>query len=143
MVTTQFVADHVGKVKILDASWHMPALGRNARKGYEEKHIPGWKLFSRILVLTSLGAQFFDIDAVADRNTTLPHMLPKPDEFGDAVGMVPRMFAKSHLIFSCAGQLGISNSDAVVVYNSGNLLSAARVWWTFQVRSPSPFFVLV
>ena len=52
---------------ILDASWHMPSEGRNARAEYLAEHIPG--------------ALFFDIDEIADTKSALPHMLPPPEKF--------------------------------------------------------------
>lgn len=62
-------------------------------------------------------ARFFDIDAIADHVTPLPHMLPSADEFADAVAA-----------------LGISNDDHVIVYDqSGIAMAAARVWWMFRV----------
>jgi thiosulfate/3-mercaptopyruvate sulfurtransferase len=62
------------------------------------------------------GAIFYDIDAYSDRRSPLPHMLPTADEFA------ARMAA-----------LGLSDSDALVVYaGSGTNLSAPRVWWTFR-----------
>jgi thiosulfate/3-mercaptopyruvate sulfurtransferase len=54
-------------VRVVDGTWHMPQLQRNARREFEEAHIPG--------------AVFFDIDEIADRTTALPHMLPTPAEF--------------------------------------------------------------
>lgn len=60
---------------------------------------------------------FFDIDLIADRSTTLPHMLPTPVAFADAVA-----------------SLGISNGERIVVYDgSGAFCASARLWWTFQV----------
>ncbi len=52
---------------VLDASWHMPSAGRNAREEYLAEHIPG--------------ALFFDIDEIADTSNPLPHMLPSPEKF--------------------------------------------------------------
>ena len=52
---------------IVDASWHMPSDGRDARKEYLEEHIPG--------------ALFFDVDEIADTKSPLPHMLPPPEKF--------------------------------------------------------------
>jgi thiosulfate/3-mercaptopyruvate sulfurtransferase len=52
---------------IIDASWHMPSEGRNAREEYLAEHIPG--------------AIFFDIDEIADTKSDLPHMLPPPEKF--------------------------------------------------------------
>ena len=58
---------HAPDLVILDASWHMPAEGRNARAEYLAEHIPG--------------ALFFDIDEIADTKSHLPHMLPPPEKF--------------------------------------------------------------
>ena len=55
--------------KILDASWYLPAQGRDARAEYEAAHIPG--------------AMFFDHDAVVDPESKLPHALPPPNVFAD------------------------------------------------------------
>ncbi|WP_036287839.1 3-mercaptopyruvate sulfurtransferase [Methylocystis sp. ATCC 49242] len=68
-VSTQWLADNLSSPDILvfDASWHMPAAGRDPRAEYLAGHIPG--------------AVFFDIDGVADHSTDLPHMLPSPEVF--------------------------------------------------------------
>lgn len=52
---------------IIDATWHMPGEGKDARAEYIEEHIPG--------------ALFFDIDEIADTKSPLPHMLPPPEKF--------------------------------------------------------------
>jgi thiosulfate/3-mercaptopyruvate sulfurtransferase len=80
----------------------MPQLKRDARAEFTQAHIPG--------------AVFFDIDAIADRRTSLPHMLPSAAEFARSVG-----------------KLGIGSGDRVIVYDSRGVISAARVWWTFRV----------
>lgn len=54
-------------IRILDASWYLPAENRDAYSEYEKAHIPG--------------AIFFDIDGISDENSTLPHMLPSAPEF--------------------------------------------------------------
>ena len=54
-------------IVIIDASWHMPGDGKDARAEYLEEHIPG--------------AIFFDIDEIADTKSNLPHMLPPPEKF--------------------------------------------------------------
>ena len=62
-------------------------------------------------------AQFFDIDAVADPLSLLPHMLPSADDFAAAVAA-----------------MGVSNDDRVVIYDqSGIAMAAARAWWMFRV----------
>ena len=99
------------RVRVVDASWHMPHLGRDPRREFEAAHIPG--------------AVFFDIDAIADRSTSLPHMLPGPAQFARQVG-----------------DLGISNHDLVVVYDVRGVVSAARVWWTFRAMGHNRVAVL-
>lgn len=73
LVTTEWLAAHLSApdVRVVDASWHMPAAGRNAHEEYEAGHIPG--------------AVFFDIDEIADTSVALPHMLPPPEKFASKV----------------------------------------------------------
>jgi thiosulfate/3-mercaptopyruvate sulfurtransferase len=73
-VSTKWLADHLSdpNVVIVDASWYMPAAGRDPEGEYLVSHIPG--------------AVFFGIDEIADKATNLPHMLPSPAEFAAAVG---------------------------------------------------------
>lgn len=59
-------------LSIVDASWYLPAMKRNACAEYEAGHIPG--------------AVFFDQDAVVDPDSTLPHTLPRPEVFARHVG---------------------------------------------------------
>jgi thiosulfate/3-mercaptopyruvate sulfurtransferase len=63
---------HAPDVRVLDGSWHMPQLKRDAHAEFVQAHIPG--------------AAFFDIDRIADHATDLPHMLPAADAFAQAVG---------------------------------------------------------
>lgn len=104
LVSTAWVAENLKRedLIILDGSFFLPNQGRNARAEYEQAHIPG--------------AQFFDIDAVADPSSNLPHMLPSPEDFAQAVE-----------------RLGIANDSLVVVYDSNYFMASARVWWTFRV----------
>jgi thiosulfate/3-mercaptopyruvate sulfurtransferase len=72
LVSTEWLADHLKDVRVVDASWYMPDEKRNPAAEFETGHIPG--------------AVFFGIDAIADHATDLPHMLPGPGEFSKAVG---------------------------------------------------------
>jgi thiosulfate/3-mercaptopyruvate sulfurtransferase len=71
------------------------------------------------------GAVRFDIDAIADRSNPLPHMLPNAQQFARDVGA-----------------LGIADTDTIVVYEGGELFSAARVWWTFRLFGAEKVFIL-
>jgi thiosulfate/3-mercaptopyruvate sulfurtransferase len=95
----------------VDGSYFLPTQKRDAQAEYRSVHIPG--------------AVFFDIEAVSDHSSELPHMLPGTKQFGEAVGA-----------------LGIGNDDAVVVYDSAGLYSAARVWWTFRIFGAKTVFIL-
>jgi len=72
IVSTHWLAEHLGGVRILDASWYMPDEGRDPRAEFEAAHIPG--------------AAFYDLDALSDHAAGLPHMLPKPEQFARDIG---------------------------------------------------------
>jgi thiosulfate/3-mercaptopyruvate sulfurtransferase len=113
LVTTEWLAQHLRdpNVVIVDGSYFLPTQKRDARAEYRANHIPG--------------AVFFDIEAISDDSTDLPHMLPGTTQFNEAVGA-----------------LGIGDDDIVVTYDSSGLFSAARVWWTFRVMGAKKVFVL-
>lgn len=104
IVSTQWLADHLGSpdIAIIDATWHLPTANRDARTEFLEAHIPG--------------AQYFDIDALSDTASSLPHMLPSPEKFSSAMR-----------------KMGIGDGKRVIAYDSAGLFSAARAWWMFKV----------
>jgi 3-mercaptopyruvate sulfurtransferase SseA len=67
---------------ILDCSWFMPNVNRNAANEFQKVRIPG--------------ARFFDVDEVRDKFSPYPHMLPSAEGFAKAVGPDPRTFAHSN-----------------------------------------------
>ena len=104
LVSTEWLASRLGSpgLRVVDGSWYLPGSGRDPAAEYAAGHIPG--------------AVFFDLDAISDQATPLPHMLPPASDFAD------RMM-----------RLGLNQSDDLVVYDgSGVNLSAPRVWWTFR-----------
>lgn len=104
LVSTDWLAAHLGEpdLRVIDATSYLPHLKRDARAEHREAHVPG--------------AVFFDIDAIADRSTALPHMLPAPEAFASAVSA-----------------LGIGDGDRVVAYGGRNMIASARAWWMFRV----------
>ena len=70
LVTPAWLAEHQSLVKLVDASWYLPAAGRDAKLEYTSGHIPS--------------AVFFDIDECAAKSD-LPHMLPNAQQFADYV----------------------------------------------------------
>ena len=74
LVSTDWLAAHLGEVQVVDATWFMPGEGREGHADYLAAHIPG--------------AIFFDIDAIADKTIDLPHMLPTAEVFAEAAGQL-------------------------------------------------------
>lgn len=90
-------------IRLLDASFALPGSGVDVQADFEAGHLPG--------------AQFFDVNRIADLSTDLPHMLPSAEDFAGAIS-----------------GLGISSDDLVVVYhNTGIPYACARAWWMFRV----------
>ncbi|MEM8615565.1 MAG: sulfurtransferase [Pseudomonadota bacterium] len=100
-------------IRVVDATWVPPFLvgRRSGREQYDEAHIPG--------------AVFFDIDAIADAESTLPHMLPDPVVFSSRVR-----------------KLGLGDGNRIIVYDQGGFFASARVWWMFRAMGHRDVFVL-
>lgn len=100
LVTTDWLAAHLDdpKVRVVDATFKLPGVLPLPKDDYLAAHIPG--------------AVFFDVDAVSDHSSPLPHMFPTAEQFGHDVGA-----------------LGIGNGDTVVLYDSGGWVAAPRAWW--------------
>ena len=69
LVSTEWLAAHLKDpdLRILDASWYMPAEARDAKAEFAKAHIPN--------------ARFFDIDDISDHRSDLPHMAPPVEKF--------------------------------------------------------------
>lgn len=74
LVSTQWLADRLGSpdLAVVDGSFYLPAMKRDAAAEFLAGHIPG--------------AVRFDVDEIADKSSPLPHMLPSKEFFGTAVG---------------------------------------------------------
>jgi thiosulfate/3-mercaptopyruvate sulfurtransferase len=73
LVSTDWLDSHLAApdLVVLDASWYLPAMNRDAAAEYLAAHIPG--------------AVRFDIDEISDKASPLPHMLPDPVAFSSAM----------------------------------------------------------
>ena len=104
-VASHWLAEHIDdpEIQILDA--RMAPAGqehlRNMAQEYRAGHLPG--------------ARFFDIEALSDHSTPLPHMMPRPEAFAVAMR-----------------ELGVSHDKHLIVYDEGNLFSAPRAWWMLR-----------
>jgi thiosulfate/3-mercaptopyruvate sulfurtransferase len=103
LVSTDWLAANLGApdLRVVDASYYLPGEGLDPRHEFEAQHIPG--------------AVFFDIDAIKDPASDLPHMLPPP-----------------HIFSSKVRKLGLGDGLRLVIYDQRGIFSAPRVWWTFR-----------
>jgi thiosulfate/3-mercaptopyruvate sulfurtransferase len=89
-------------VRIVDASWYLPAMARDARAEYAASHIPG--------------AVFIDLSTdLADRGAKLRNTIAAPDALA-------RAFAER----------GVGTEHHVVVYDGMAGYSAGRIWWSLR-----------
>ena len=111
-VAADWLAEHIDdpQIQIIDARMALPGQeDRDVAGEYRSGHIPG--------------ALFFDIEALSDHTSPLPHMMPRPEAFAVAMR-----------------ELGVHQDRHLVVYDEGNLFSAPRAWWmlrTFGVENVS------
>lgn len=111
-IAADWLAEHIDdpEIQIIDARMAPPGQeDRDVNAEYLAGHIPG--------------AVFFDIEALSDQTSPLPHMMPRAEAFAVAMR-----------------ELGVSSDKHLVVYDEGNLFSAPRAWWmlrTFGVEKVS------
>ena len=113
LVSPQWLSERLGRprIRIVDGSFYLPAMKRDPAAEFLAGHIPG--------------AVRFDVDEIADKSSSLPHMLPTPEAFAAAMGA-----------------LGISDKDTIVVYDGAGTFSAPRVWWTFRLFGAKDVYIL-
>ena len=114
LVSTAWLAERLGEpgIRPVDASWHMPAAGRDAHAEYLSAHIPG--------------AVFFDLERSSDSGNPLPHMLPSPAAFADRMASLGLS----------------STDMVVVYDTSGKNMTAPRAWWMLRVMGHGRVAVL-
>ncbi len=113
LVSAAWLAGELGAadLRVMDASFYLPTEARDPHALFAEAHVPG--------------ARFFDLEQVADQETSLPHMVPTAGRFERLV----------------AG-LGVGDSDRVVFYDQKGLFSAARGWWLMRLFGHAQVAVL-
>ncbi|OSM97985.1 3-mercaptopyruvate sulfurtransferase [Lonsdalea populi] len=114
-ITTTWLNSHLNDpdITLLDARMLPPGdTTRDIQVEYEAEHLPG--------------AAFFDIEALSDASSPLPHMMPDSASFAQAMGM-----------------LGVSESQHCVIYDEGNLFSAPRAWWMLRTFGVTKVSILV
>lgn len=105
-VAADWLAEHIDdpEIQILDARMAPPGQEHRDMAGeYRAGHIPG--------------ALFFDIEALSDRASPLPHMMPRPEAFAVAMR-----------------ELGVRQDKHLVIYDEGNLFRSAGMVDAAHVR---------
>ena len=113
LVSTEWLNENLNKVKIIDASWHL-VKNRNAIEEYNKEHIEN--------------AIFFDLDKNSNQRKDLPHghFLPSLSDHEKAIS-----------------EMGISNTDRIIIYCNSDLISSCRAWFQFLYFGHDPKLVSV
>ena len=113
LVSTNWLNQNLNKVKIIDASWHL-AKNRNAVEEYNKEHIES--------------AIFFDLDKNSNKKKSLPHghFLPTIENHKKSIS-----------------EMGIVNTDRIVIYCHSDLISSCRAWFQFLYFGHNPELVSV
>ncbi|SDU01351.1 3-mercaptopyruvate sulfurtransferase [Stappia sp. ES.058] len=112
LVSPSWLANKLASPDVVVVNAWLPPVGQpDTQPEYGERHIPG--------------AVFFDVNAISDPASDLPHMLPP-----------------AHIFSSMMRKLGIGDGQTIVVYDGVGLYSAARVWWMFRAMGVEDVHVL-
>jgi thiosulfate/3-mercaptopyruvate sulfurtransferase len=113
LVSTDWLNKNLNKVKIIDASWHL-AKNRNAIEEYNKAHIQN--------------AIFFDLDKNSNQRKDLvhDHFLPSTNDFEKFIS-----------------EMGILNSDRIIIYCYSDLISSCRAWFQFLYFGHDPKLVSI
>jgi thiosulfate/3-mercaptopyruvate sulfurtransferase len=113
LVSTEWLDKNLNKVKIIDASWHL-VKNRNAIKEYNEEHIQN--------------SIFFNLDKNSNekKNLSHGHFLPSIINHEKSIS-----------------EMGILNTDRIVIYCYSDLISSCRAWFQFLYFGHDPKLVSV
>lgn len=117
LVSTEWLAAHLGEpdLRVVDATFYLPHLKRDARAEFEQAHLPG--------------AVFFDVEAISDHADPLPHMLPDAAGFAEAVGALGIGAGDRVVVYGGRGLIGSARAwwmfrafghDRVAVLDGGS-----------------------
>ena len=112
LVETDWLEKNINNVKIIDCSWHMPQSKRNGFEEYKKQHITN--------------AIFFDLDNNSNKDTDLPHMLVKINDWEKIVS-----------------KMGIKNENEIVIYDNSDVISSCRCWFNFIYFGHNPKLIHV
>jgi hypothetical protein len=121
VVSAEWLQQNLDKVQVVDASWYMPNVARDAKAEFGASRIPG--------------AVFLDLDGVCLAESPLPHMLPPATAFAaamDALGVTqttPVVVYDGSGLFSAARawwMFKVRTRPPCITIRGGAPLAAAR-----------------
>lgn len=117
LVSAEWLKSHLDApdVRVVDATWIAPWTDAYS-------HETALRLYKEAHIP---GSVYFDIDEIADTESPLPHMLPSAEKFSSRVR-----------------KLGLGDGHRIVIYDRGNFVASARVWWMFRVMGHEDVRVL-
>ncbi|XP_053708213.1 thiosulfate sulfurtransferase-like [Synchiropus splendidus] len=106
LISTSWLARNLQDpgLRVLDCSWYLPMMDRDAKKEFAQTHIPG--------------AAFFDIDKCTDPDSKFDHSMPSERFFSEYVGNLG-IGNQSHVVVYDASDFGA--------------FTCSRVWWMFRL----------
>jgi len=105
LVSTEWLAERLGEpgLVVVDASAHLPDVGRDARAEFEAAHIPR--------------SRFLDLDTLKNFDSPVPAALPSAQQFASRMA-----------------EIGLTESDRVVIYDDSGVKTSARAWFIFRMH---------
>ncbi|MAT34268.1 MAG: 3-mercaptopyruvate sulfurtransferase [Ponticaulis sp.] len=107
LVTAEWLKSHIDApdIRVVDATWIPPWSPDASPSAAKRLYMDGH----------IPGAVFFDIDQIAETDSPYPHMMPGPEKFS-----------------SNARKLGLGDGKTIIVYDRGDFIASARVWWMIR-----------
>ena len=122
LVTSDWLVDNLNKVRVLDASWHMPNSKRNALQEFKDIHIKN--------------SIFFDLDKTSNQKSSLPHMLPNIDNWEKTIS---DLFGLTPILTTRGGKL----KPAGVLWGRANLIDKFSNFLIKKINYESKYRILV
>lgn len=98
----QLLKHNPANLRVLNATWYMPNTPNNALQEHKQGRI-------------SETTQYFDIDAIADKSSPLPHTMPDVKTFIESMR-----------------QLRVRRTDNIVCYDAAGFFTVGRAHWMLR-----------
>ena len=111
LVSIDWLKDNISNPHLILLDATLPPVGRTWKEFANSGHIPG--------------SRRFDIDALSQQDSGLPHTLLSSEKFQESMRT-----------------LGINDDSTLVIYDAVGIYSAPRAWWNLTLMGHQQVFVL-